>query len=144
MTFSFPKLLIQICIKWIFWVTCKHFKFLQIQDQFKIFSLLSKGSGNEKWKENNYSLNNNNTWALDGVAQWLEHRLRTKGSPVRFPVRARTWAAGQVSRGGHVRGNHTLLFLSLSFSLPSPLSKNKWTKSLKKMIQIIESREEQK
>ena len=27
-----------------------------------------------------------------------------------------------------VRGNHTLMFLSLSFSLPSPLSKNKLIK----------------
>ena len=26
---------------------------------------------------------------------------------------------------GHTIGNHTLMFLSLSFSLPSPLSKNK-------------------
>ena len=25
----------------------------------------------------------------------------------------------------HARGNHTLMFVSLSFSLPSPLSKNK-------------------
>ena len=27
--------------------------------------------------------------------------------------------------GGHIRGNHTLMFFFLSFSLPSPLSKNK-------------------
>ena len=33
--------------------------------------------------------------------------------------------AGQVPSREHVRGNHTLMFLSLSFSLPSPLSKNK-------------------
>ena len=51
--------------------------------------------------------------------------LRTKGSPVRFPVRAHAWVMGRVLSGGHVRGNHTLMFLSLSFSLPSPLSKNK-------------------
>ena len=34
----------------------------------------------------------------------------TKGSPVRYPP-----------LGGYSRGNHTLMFLSLSFSLPSPL-----------------------
>ena len=32
-----------------------------------------------------------------------------------------TWVAGHVPSGGHARGNHTLMFLSLSFSLPSPL-----------------------
>ena len=33
--------------------------------------------------------------------------------------------------GGAPRGNHTLMFLFLSFSLPFPLSKNKYIKSLK-------------
>ena len=59
--------------------------------------------------------------ALAGVAQWIEHDLQTKGSPVQFPVRAHAWLAGQVPSGGCMRGNHTLIFLSLS----SPLSKNK-------------------
>ena len=58
--------------------------------------------------------------ALAGVAQWIGCRLQTKGSPVRFPVWAHAWVAGQVPNGGHIRGNHTLMFLSLSFSLPSP------------------------
>ena len=49
--------------------------------------------------------------------------LRIKGSLVQFLVRAHGWAVGQVPSRGHVRGNHTLMFLSLSFSLPSPLSK---------------------
>ena len=31
-----------------------------------------------------------------------------------------------------MRGNHTVMFLSLSFSLPPLLSKNKYIKSLKK------------
>ena len=30
---------------------------------------------------------------------------------------------GHVCSGGHARSNHTLMFLSISFSLPSPLSK---------------------
>ena len=54
----------------------------------------------------------------------LSASLRTKGSPVQFPVRAHAWVAGQVPSRGHTRGNHTLIFLSLLFSLPSPLSKN--------------------
>ena len=62
--------------------------------------------------------------ALAGVTQWIERRLQTKGSPVRFPVRAHACVVGQVPSWGHMRGNHTLMFLSLSFSLLSPLSKN--------------------
>ena len=55
----------------------------------------------------------------------LSASLQTKGLLVQFPVRAHAWIVGQVPSGGHVRGNHTLMFLSLSFSLLSPLSKNK-------------------
>ena len=51
--------------------------------------------------------------------------LLTKGLPVQFPVRTHSCAVGQVLSGGSARGGHTLMFLSLSFSLPSPLSKNK-------------------
>ena len=51
--------------------------------------------------------------------------LRIKGSPVRFPVRTQAWVSGPVPSRRHMRGNHTWMFLSLSFSLPSPLSKNK-------------------
>ena len=57
-------------------------------------------------------------WALADVAQWIECGLRTKGSPVRFPVRAYAWVAGQVPGTGHARGNHMLMFPSLSPSLP--------------------------
>ena len=55
----------------------------------------------------------------------LSAGLQNKGSLVRFPVRAHAWVAGQVPSGGRTRGNHTLMFLSLFFSLPSPPSKNK-------------------
>ena len=48
------------------------------------------------------------------VAQWIEHGLQIKGSLVQFLVRAHAWVAGQVPSGGHVTGNHTLMFLSLS------------------------------
>ena len=62
----------------------------------------------------------------------LSASLRAKGSLVWFPVRAHAWVAGQVPSWGHVKGNHTLMFLSLSSSLPSPLSKNTINKMLKK------------
>ena len=71
-------------------------------------------------------------YALAGVAQWIERGLRIKGSPVQFPVRAHAWVADQVPGGGHVRGNHTLMFLSLSFSFLSPFSKNKILKNKNK------------
>ena len=51
--------------------------------------------------------------------------LQTKGPLVQFPVRAHVWVEGQVPSVGHTRGTHTLIFLSLSFSFPPPLSKNK-------------------
>ena len=54
----------------------------------------------------------------------LSAGLQTKGLPVPFPVRAYAWVAGQVPSWGHIMGNHTLMFLSLSFSFPSPLSKS--------------------
>ena len=38
---------------------------------------------------------------------------------------------------GHLRGNHTLMFLSLSFSLPSPLSKNEYIKSFLKIKKML-------
>ena len=49
----------------------------------------------------------------------LNTGLRTKGLPVQFPVWARVCIAGQVPSRGCVRGNHTLMFLSLSL-LPFP------------------------
>ena len=59
--------------------------------------------------------------ALAGVAQQLSAGLQIKGSLVRFPVGAHAWVAGQVPSRGCARGDHTLMFLSISFSLPSPL-----------------------
>ena len=64
-------------------------------------------------------------FALAGVAQWIEHRLWTNRLSVQFPVRAHACVAGQVTSGSHMRGNHTLMYLSFSFSFPSTLSKNK-------------------
>ena len=55
----------------------------------------------------------------------LRVSLWTKGSLVQIPVRAHSWVVAQVPSRGRTRGNHTLMFLSLSFSLPYPLYKNK-------------------
>ena len=60
--------------------------------------------------------------SLAGVAQWFERQpvnQRVTGSipSQNNPVRARV--AGQTPGRGHARGNHTLMFLSLSFSIKS-------------------------
>ena len=67
----------------------------------------------------------------------LRTSLWTKMSPVWFPVRAHTWVASQVPSWGCVRSyqlciSHPSMFLYLSFSLLSSLSKNKLIKCLKK------------
>ena len=57
--------------------------------------------------------------------------LRTKGSPVQFPVRAHAWVAGQVPSWGRARGNlwmyllHIGVCLPLCPSIPSPKTKIK-------------------
>ena len=59
----------------------------------------------------------------NGISPWLvwlselSAGLQTKGSPIQFPVRAHAWVEGQVPSRGCLRGNHTVMFLSLSFSL---------------------------
>ena len=50
-----------------------------------------------------------------GWCDSVDRAWRTKGSLVRFPVRAHAWVAGQVPSRGQVRGNHTLMFLSSLF-----------------------------
>ena len=57
--------------------------------------------------------------ALAGVAQWIEHGLRTKGSLVRFPVKAHAWVAGQVPSRPCERQPHIDVFLPL-FLFPFP------------------------
>ena len=53
----------------------------------------------------------------------LSAGLKTQGSLVRFPGRAHAWVVGQVTSA---RGNHTLMFISLFFSLlPLSLKINK-------------------
>ena len=61
------------------------------------------------------------TIPLAGVAQWMECGLRTRGTLVRFPFKSHAWVVVPVPGGGQVRDHRTLMFLSLSFSLPLPL-----------------------
>ena len=69
----------------------------------------------------------NQPMAVAGVLQWTECQPANQRAAVGFLVRAHAWVAGQVpNRGPNVRGNHTLMLLSFSFPLPSPLSKNKY------------------
>ena len=60
----------------------------------------------------------------------LSIHLQTKGSLVQFSVRPHAWVAVPVPSIGYARGNHTLMFLSLCFSLPSPLKINNKNKIL--------------
>ena len=55
----------------------------------------------------------------------LSSSLRTKVLLVQFPIRAHAWVVGLVPGRRQIRGNHTLMFLFLSFSLSSLVSKNK-------------------
>ena len=73
-----------------------------------------------------YNINRKYKIALAGVAQWIEYQPACKPKGCRLGAHA--WVVGQVLSRGRVRSNHTLMFLSLSFSLcfpQSPLSKNK-------------------
>ena len=56
----------------------------------------------------------------------LSTSLWTEGLLVWSPVRAPAWVLGHVPIVECPWGNHTLMFLSLSFSLPYPLSKNEY------------------
>ena len=72
------------------------------------------------------SLIENASSSLADIAQWIEYRLRTKGLPVRFPVRAHAWVAGQVPSRGRARSTtHGYFSPSLYYSLPLSLKINK-------------------
>ena len=59
---------------------------------------------------------------LTGVAEWVGHRSSKQKEAGSLTIRAPTWVVGQVPGWGCVGGTQ-LVFLSLSFSLRSPLSK---------------------
>ena len=83
----------------------------QVPAQFSSVSLLKRVSVGTGWC---------------GSVDWVP-ACKPKGHRLDFQSRAHAWIAGQVPSRGHAKVNHTLMFLSLSFTLsPSvPLSKNK-------------------
>ena len=74
-----------------------------------------------------YNLLNNKIQysALAGVAQWIEHQPANQSVTGLIPSQGTCLGCRPGPSWGCTRGKHTLMFLSLSFSLPSPLSKNK-------------------
>ena len=62
--------------------------------------------------------------ALAGVAQWVEHQPVNQKVAGSIPSQGTCLGVARVLSKGCMRGNHTLMFLSLFFSLPSPLSRN--------------------
>ena len=62
---------------------------------------------------------------LAGVAQRTEHRPVNQRVTSSIPSQGTCLGCGLGPSRGNRRGNQTLMFLSLSFYLPSPLSKNK-------------------
>ena len=60
--------------------------------------------------------------ALPGVAQWLSADLWVAGSvPGQGTCPVTGLVVGQAPSRGHMRVNHTLMFLYHSFSVPFPL-----------------------
>ena len=83
------------------WLSCKVFDVTIVVNLVKDTHNLSILS--LQLPVNLYLFQNKMFLALAGVAQWIEGRpagLRTKGSLVRFPVRAYAWVAGQVPGWG--------------------------------------------
>ena len=62
--------------------------------------------------------------AVAGIAQWIERQLANRKVPGSIPSRGTCLSGGPGPSWGHVRGKESM-FLSISFSLPSFLSKNK-------------------
>ena len=60
--------------------------------------------------------------ALAGVAEWIECQPMNQSVTSLIPSQGTAWVVDQVPSRGCVRGNYTLMFLFLSFSLLSPLS----------------------
>ena len=71
---------------------------------------------------------------LAGVTQWIEYQPVYQSVTVLIPSQGICLSCrpGHVPSRGCVRGNYTLMFLSLSLFLPSPLSKIKTNKQTNK------------
>ena len=60
-------------------------------------------------------------WALAGVTPWIERRPVNQRVTGSIPSQGTCLGCWPGPSRGRARGNHTLMFLSLSFSLPSLL-----------------------
>ena len=92
----------------------------QYEDWGRVWSDASTSQGMWRIVDNHQKLRERHEPWLVWLSE-LNTGLQTKGSLVWFPVRVQAWVVGQVPRRRSTRGNHTLMFLSLS--LPSPLPK---------------------
>ena len=95
------------------------FQSLQVTSQWGVLGLSSLSIANIK-----------GGGALAGVAQWIEHwpanqKVANQKVAGQFLVRARAWVVPQVPSRGRASGDHILMFVSLSFSLPSSVPKNR-------------------
>ena len=105
------------------WDWTLHFQSRSSENVLKSFPGTLKVEGTHGWCLKNALALKNMTQPWLVWLNGLSASPQTKKLLVQFPVRALGCVWGPLL--GHVRGNHTLMFLSLSFSLPSPLSKNK-------------------
>ena len=120
------------------WQQMHSYQQLNLKKQKQTKKTTGRGTDSQKWRSHGGLPEGNSARSMGEKAQgirsiigpwlvWLSGLsagLWTRGSPVWFPVRAYAWAASQVPNRGCARGNHTLMFPFLSFSLPFSL-KNK-------------------
>ena len=59
------------------------------------------------------------------MSQWIECQPVNQRAASSIPSQGTRLGCRPGPHLGHTQGNHTLMFLSLPFSLPSPFSKNK-------------------
>ena len=108
---------------------CLHYQISGLSHQCRGQKIGNKINGKELSPQTDPCGNGKLKYKKDGTLPWLvwlsgvSTGLRTKGSPVGFPVRAHAWVAGQVPSWGRTRGNNTLMFLSLSLPLCLKINK---------------------
>ena len=73
----------------------------------------------KKYGPNEIAVQHSSKRCLSAITQWMKCQPVNQRVAVQFPVRARAWFAIQVPSKGHARGKHTLMFVLLSFSLPT-------------------------
>ena len=98
------------------------YSYWNMNDGNRIFS---KGKLLNSEQDNLLTMHTVKRIALAGVAQWIDSRPANQKVASLIPSQGTCLGWGPGPQWGCVRGNHTLMFLSLPFSLPSSLSQNK-------------------